>query len=446
MAKDYYKILGVQEDADELVIRASYLALLKRYNLDDWKGDKQQAIKMLANINEAYSVLKDRYERVEYNARKVERLEAAAKPIEITMSLEEIEAAWCVACNYYGDLEPLYANLFQISEQAANNFKLLILSSKDYSNRNKLAAKLELDYLKSRFGADQDLINFGRELILEGLSEAATELEQVFHVLGSAVNSDEVINKISEKYQTRRYMEHMRLEKLREQRDSYERQEQERKQEILKKQENEEAELARRVINFFIWGLVIFIGGTIYFFNKPAVSSSNTNSVSEHKISRVDEIPASKADNALSSAPAGVTSETSDVRSIEAPQASFNEMRRKTTINVSDVRYKLNDSIWNSKEPNSEYTCGDRLSSFGNLQKIYPRMGMFVVLYDDGKLFCDIDSIWGSKPYLSKHKKSCENGSAICLLIADDSEIYTMAIEELELNFQKKKSFFRLFN
>lgn len=209
--KNYYKILGVQEDADELVIRASYLALLKRYNLDDWKGDKQQAIKILADINEAYSVLKDRYERLEYNSSMVKnKNEEVVESIQSNMSAEEVDAAWNVACNYYQDLGFLYLNLFQVSEQVANNFKLSILSSKDYSNRNKLASKLELDYLRSQFGNDQDLIEFGKELILEEAKEAVAELHHVVNVMGNAVHSEEVIDKISEKFQTVRFIQKLK--------------------------------------------------------------------------------------------------------------------------------------------------------------------------------------------------------------------------------------------
>lgn len=273
--KDYYRILGVQEDADDLVIRASYLALLKRYNLDDWKGDKQQAIKMLADINEAYSVLKDRYERLEYNASKVEQQQETNKPIQPDMTVEEIDAAWIVACNYYDDLDVLYWNLFQISEEVASTFKLSILGSKDYPNRNKLAARLELDYLKSRFGSDQDLIDFAKELILEEAKDAVTELEQVFSVMGNAVNSDEVIYKISEKYKTQRYKEILKEEEQERVAKQVEYQQHQLK---LKQQAKEEIEANERAKRFF-WIFILIITALVIFiylvtsYVKPVISS-----------------------------------------------------------------------------------------------------------------------------------------------------------------------------
>lgn len=266
--KDYYRILGVQEDADELVIRASYLALLKRYNLDDWKGnDKQQAIKMLADINEAYSVLKDRYERLEYNASRINRQLEVDEPAQVNMTGEEIDAAWLVACNYYSDLERLYSNLHKISEQVATSFKLSILGSKDYSSRNKLAAKFELDYLKGRFGSDQDLIDFGKELILEEAKDAVVELEHVFRVMGNAVHADEVIGKISEKYRTRRYIEMLKQQEL----ERIERQAEYQQRQLRLKQQAEKEIKERENAKNSLWlFLLIFIAIISFIFLLPS--------------------------------------------------------------------------------------------------------------------------------------------------------------------------------
>lgn len=269
MSKDYYKILGVQEDADELVIRAAYLALLKRYNLDDWKDNnkKQLAIKMLADINEAYSVLKDRHERLEYNSVRQKQQEEEVKPVESSMSDEEVDAAWKVACNYYNDLEVLYFNLFQISEQVANNFKVSILVSKDYQNRNKLAAKYELDYLKSQFGNDQDLIDFGKELILEEADDAIADLRHVYEVMGSSVHAEEVIENISDKYQTQRYF--LNIEKERVAREELA----EKQKELLKRQQEMAAkELKERESGrwglFWLFILIIMISSALFLLGK----------------------------------------------------------------------------------------------------------------------------------------------------------------------------------
>jgi len=41
--KDYYIILGVLPDAEDVVIRAAYKALVQRYHPDRFKGDPAEA-------------------------------------------------------------------------------------------------------------------------------------------------------------------------------------------------------------------------------------------------------------------------------------------------------------------------------------------------------------------------------------------------------------------
>lgn len=68
MTKDYYRILGVLDDADEIVIRAAYKALAQRYHPDKWTGSKEEANKRMSEINEAYGVLSDPVKRKQYDA------------------------------------------------------------------------------------------------------------------------------------------------------------------------------------------------------------------------------------------------------------------------------------------------------------------------------------------------------------------------------------------
>ncbi len=67
--KDYYKILGVGEEANEEEIRARWIELTKHYH-PDW-GQEGGAEERLKEVNEAYQVLKDPATRLEYDLERI---------------------------------------------------------------------------------------------------------------------------------------------------------------------------------------------------------------------------------------------------------------------------------------------------------------------------------------------------------------------------------------
>ena len=70
MPLDYYKILGVLDDAEDIVIKAAYRALSQRYHPDKWSGNKKDAEEKMRELNEAYSVLSDPLKRREYDSKR----------------------------------------------------------------------------------------------------------------------------------------------------------------------------------------------------------------------------------------------------------------------------------------------------------------------------------------------------------------------------------------
>ncbi|MGN0594991.1 MAG: J domain-containing protein [Hominimerdicola sp.] len=66
--KDYYNILGVNQNAPDEVIKASYKALAKKYHPDLYDGDKLFAEHKMKEINEAYDILSDEIKRKEYDS------------------------------------------------------------------------------------------------------------------------------------------------------------------------------------------------------------------------------------------------------------------------------------------------------------------------------------------------------------------------------------------
>ena len=63
---DFYKALGVSEDASESDIKKAYRKLSRKYHPDLNPGD-EQAEKKFKEISEAYDVLSDKKQREEYD-------------------------------------------------------------------------------------------------------------------------------------------------------------------------------------------------------------------------------------------------------------------------------------------------------------------------------------------------------------------------------------------
>lgn len=69
MAKsvDYYKLLSVSIFASDEEIRNAYLSKIKEYHPDTYKGNKREAENITANLNLAYSTLKDKDKKYVYD-------------------------------------------------------------------------------------------------------------------------------------------------------------------------------------------------------------------------------------------------------------------------------------------------------------------------------------------------------------------------------------------
>ena len=70
--KDYYRILGVSEQAAEKEIKAAYRKLAKQYHPDVVQDDAEKTQRMY-EIQEAYECLGDEKSRKEYDKRSEER-------------------------------------------------------------------------------------------------------------------------------------------------------------------------------------------------------------------------------------------------------------------------------------------------------------------------------------------------------------------------------------
>lgn len=65
--KDYYKILGIDKDADESSIKKAYYKLAQKWHPDKNKDNKEEAEKKFKEISEAYGILSDSEKRKQYD-------------------------------------------------------------------------------------------------------------------------------------------------------------------------------------------------------------------------------------------------------------------------------------------------------------------------------------------------------------------------------------------
>ncbi|MEK7992442.1 MAG: DnaJ domain-containing protein [Planctomycetota bacterium] len=203
-SKDYYSILGVLPDAEDVVIRAAYKALVHRYHPDKWDGDPQLAHQKTAELNEAYDVLSDPQRRSKYDqGRAVQRgsYESDEKQDEsFDGELSQLEGRWNVAIQIFPDLAQIRQKLAKTAHRLAFAYMVLLLETKNFQEREQIAELMEQSFLERYFGTDPRIILFARELISFGFKDAIRSLNKYVDVMGSNVSADLLIQKVEEEH------------------------------------------------------------------------------------------------------------------------------------------------------------------------------------------------------------------------------------------------------
>jgi curved DNA-binding protein CbpA len=197
--KDYYRILGVMEDAEDVVIQAANKALAQRYHPDQWTGDRVEANRRMAEINEAHAVLSDPIKRKEYDSTR-EKGAYQEEPDETDELLATIEKDWNKAAEYLPDLKSIAQQLARTSKSLEFEYKIILLDTKSFNERAALASKLEANYLSKYFGTNETVIAYAKQLLAAGRRNAAKELNVAVGLLGSSVDPSVILKRLDEKF------------------------------------------------------------------------------------------------------------------------------------------------------------------------------------------------------------------------------------------------------
>ena len=199
---DYYAVLGIARDAEDVVIAAAYKAMVKKYHPDVYKGSKAEANKKIREINEAYDTLSDPKKRAAYDKSTDSESEGIGdyETFEDGDDTSTILAEdWAIVVEYLPDAEESRKRLGKLSQSSALYFQILILELKAGEKQQEIADLVRAIFLERYFGTNPQLHKFVEQLLLKGHRVIAREINKAIKVLGSDA-SKSIIDNIKEKY------------------------------------------------------------------------------------------------------------------------------------------------------------------------------------------------------------------------------------------------------
>jgi hypothetical protein len=191
-SKDYYAILGVLPSIEPAAIRAVYLALLKKYHPDVYKGTKEEAVKRTKEFNEAYDVLGDEKKREEYDRLRAKSTDQSGDYKNESSnegddsSDAETLSRWQYVVDYYPEIQRLYTSLAKISPALAFSYRITVLERKlsGTGAATKLAETMKHEYMIRYFGNNEKINEFVIRLITSGRRDVALEINNAIRILG----------------------------------------------------------------------------------------------------------------------------------------------------------------------------------------------------------------------------------------------------------------------
>ena len=125
---NFYEILGVSPQAEDIVIRAAYRALAQRHHPDKCSDAKEAAAMRMRAIQEAYEVLSDPVRKVAYDASLCTQDDRPYFPSTGPHSIANLEAqSWEILLRLHPDLGTNLHKLEASQQHLAKTYRSLLL-------------------------------------------------------------------------------------------------------------------------------------------------------------------------------------------------------------------------------------------------------------------------------------------------------------------------------
>ena len=203
--KDYYRTLGILDDAEDIIIRAAYRALAQRYHPDKWRGDQVEANKRMSEINEAYGILSDTIKRKKFDEdffKYKARDEASEQNFDSYSEeeLDEIDDAWKTATDFFPSIKNDFLELRKINSVLAKTFITALIESQLFDKSSAIRKKYEIEYLQRFYGNNKFVREFAKFLLINNQKNAAVRVNTIVRHLGDSATYTQIYDKVASEF------------------------------------------------------------------------------------------------------------------------------------------------------------------------------------------------------------------------------------------------------
>lgn len=202
--KSYYQVLGVLDDAEDIVIRAAYRSLAAKYHPDKWGEDTQFANARMTEINIAHDCLSNSERRRIYDEElKSSNSGTESKKFEDEEQFdtdEEDAETWDLAVEFYPNLQNEYTTLSSINKSLANTYKIYLIKHQLFNKHIQVSKDMTEKFLEKYFGSSPDTRRLARDLLIRGEHRVARYLNDIITKLGKSVSYSQIDELLLKKF------------------------------------------------------------------------------------------------------------------------------------------------------------------------------------------------------------------------------------------------------